>query len=269
MRADLHEEILKEEIIEEIIQEKILIDGTPLAEDPQENPNENSQEEPLKNSNKNNPYIQEFENFLSEESFPCVAARAAMNKKHIKYFVAGHMACPKDDNDILNFLYDFVDEYRETKTQFHSAVVIFKDPVNLSEEMFDKLLWMRLQFLANIDSKLYNYDKRVDVNPASPNFSYSLKEEAFFVIGLNPASSRMARKFKYPAMVFNPHSQFEELRALNRYEKMKNIVRKRDVELSGSINPMLEDFGKSSEVYQYSGMRYDNSWKCPLNINNR
>jgi len=221
-----------------------------------------------KDRNKDLQYIEEFQNFLSNENFPCVAARAALNKEQIKYHVAGHMACPKDDRYILKFLYDFIDEYREAKTQFHSAVVIFKDPVYLTEETFDKLLWMRLQFLANIDSKLYNYDKRVDLNPASPNFSYSLKEEAFFVIGLNPASSRKARQFKYPAMVFNPHSQFEELRSLNRYEKMKNIVRKRDVELSGTVNPMLEDFGNSSEVYQYSGIKYDNSWKCPLRINN-
>jgi FPC/CPF motif-containing protein YcgG len=47
---------------------------------------------------------------------------------------------------------------------------------------------------------------------------------------------------------------------------MKNTVRKRDIAFSGSVNPMLQDFGESSEVYQYSGRKYDDSWQCPLKI---
>ncbi len=47
---------------------------------------------------------------------------------------------------------------------------------------------------------------------------------------------------------------------------MKNAIRKRDVAFSGSVNPMLEDFGKTSEVYQYSGRNYDSNWQCPLKI---
>ena len=217
-------------------------------------------------SSENNSIINEFKDFLTNESFPCVAAKAALNREQIKCLVVDHMACPKDDRSIINFLYNFVDDYRSAETQFHSAVVIFKGPQEIDENTFDQILWMRLQSLSNIDSQNYDYDKRVDINPSSPNFSFSLKEEAFFVIGLNPSSSRLARQFKYPALVFNPHSQFEEMRIKNTYDKMKAIVRKRDLEHSGSINPMLDDFGKTSEVFQYSGMPHDSSWKCPLNI---
>lgn len=129
-------------------------------------------------------------------------------------------------------------------------------------------MWMRLQALSDLDAEMYPYDGRVNPDPQSDQFSFSLKEEAFFVIGLNPQSSRPARRFKYPTLVFNPHAQFEELRALKRYDKMKNIVRKKDVALSGSINPMLNDFGDSSEVYQYSGLRYDHNWQCPFKYKN-
>ena len=73
-------------------------------------------------------------------------------------------------------------------------------------------------------------------------------------------------QFKYPALVFNPHAQFEKLRSTAKYEVMKNTVRKRDIALSGSVNPMLQDFGESSEVYQYSGRKYDADWQCPLKI---
>ena len=52
-----------------------------------------------------------------------------------------------------------------------------------------------------------------------------------------------------------------------KYEKMKHVVRKRDIAFSGSINPMLKDFGEVSEIYQYSGRKYDDTWRCPLKIN--
>ncbi|MFT3679669.1 MAG: guanitoxin biosynthesis heme-dependent pre-guanitoxin N-hydroxylase GntA [Ferruginibacter sp.] len=209
-------------------------------------------------------YANEYFNFLANKEFPCVAARAALTREHIRVFVAGHMACPKDDKAILDFMYSFVDEYRNTESFFHSAAIIFKGPEETNEEMFDQFLWMRLQALAGLDAQQYGYDKRVSSNPTEKNFSFSLKEEAFYVIGLHPQSSRKARQFKYPAFVFNPHQQFEELRKTNSYEKMKNIVRKRDIAYSGSVNPMLKDFGQFSEVFQYSGKQHDESWQCPF-----
>ena len=210
--------------------------------------------------------IKSFKTFLDDKMFPCVAARAALHKDQINFFVADHMACPKDDAAMLQFLYSFIDEFRKAETQFHSACIIFKGPDSISQEMFDQLLWMRLQALANLDKKNYGYDTRVDKDPESSKFSFSIKEEGCYVVGLSPASSRMARKFLYPALVFNPHVQFEHLRAIHTYDKMKNIVRKRDIEFSGSINPTLEDFGTSSEVRQYSGLPHDKNWKCPLNF---
>jgi FPC/CPF motif-containing protein YcgG len=211
--------------------------------------------------------IEEYFDYLSNKTFPCVAARAALRNEHIRCMVALNMACPNDDPAILKFLYDFVNEYRNETTSFHSAAIIFQAPSISSEEMFEALFWKRLQSLSNLDAVNYSYDIRVDADPASGNFSFSIKEEAFFIIGLHPFSSRQSRKFKYPALVFNPHAEFEKLRLAKRYEQMKNVVRKRDIAYSGSINPMLKDFGESSEVYQYSGRDYDSEWQCPLKIN--
>lgn len=210
--------------------------------------------------------IQEYLSFINAKEFPCIAAKAAVAHEHVKCMVAGNMACPKDDYDILHFLYNFVDEYRTSGNLYYSAVIIFSGPDMNNEEMFDALLWQRLNALQRLDAENYDYDNRVEKNPAAAKFSFSIKEEAFYIIGLHPASSRQARQFKYPALVFNPHAQFEQLRMVNKYDKMKHAVRKRDIELSGSVNPMLHDFGESSEVYQYSGKKYDDSWKCPLKI---
>jgi len=157
-----------------------------------------------------------------------------------------------------------VDQYRSSRESYHSAAVIFKGPANTDEETFDTLLWERLKALSTLDKANYLHDNRVDENPEAPNYSYSLKSEAFFVVGLHPGSERRSRRFKYPTLIFNPHAEFEKLRKLNRYEKLKDVVRKRDVIFSGSVNPMLDDFGNSSEVSQYSGKRHDHKWKCPL-----
>jgi uncharacterized protein len=209
-------------------------------------------------------FIEEYKSFLHRKEYPCIAAKAAIQKQQVRVFVADHMACPKDDRSILNFLYKFVDEYRSSKEFFHSAAIIFKGPETMDEEDFERMLWTRLQALANLDAKDYAYDKRVSSDPTSTDFSFSIKEEAFYIIGLHPKSSRPARSFKYPTLVFNPHQQFDDLRSTNRYEKMKNIVRKLDTAYSGSVNPMLQDFGKTSEVFQYSGRKLDHSWQCPL-----
>ena len=211
--------------------------------------------------------IAAYKEYIAAKEFPCVAAKAAFAKEQIQCMVATHMACPKDDHAILQFLYSFVDHYRQSDEMYHSAAIIFEQPTALTEEAFDDFLWQRLQSLSAMDAARFPYDGRVDGDPASPNFSYSLKEEAFFIIGLHPGSSRAARQFSYPTLVFNPHGQFEQLKETAKYQNLKNVVRKRDMAYSGSVNPMLEDFGAASEVYQYSGRRYDNQWQCPLKIN--
>jgi FPC/CPF motif-containing protein YcgG len=216
---------------------------------------------------KSGEIIEEYLAYVDSKSFPCIAAKAALAKQHVKCMVANHMACPNDDQNTLQFLYSFIDEYRSSSEFYHTAAIIFKEPGFVTEEMFEQMLWKRLQALADLDAKEYYYDKRVCADPSASNFSFSLKEEAFYIIGLHPSSSRKSRQFTYPTLVFNPHAQFEQLREKDKYDKMKMAVRKRDIIYSGSVNPMLEDFGEASEINQYSGRSYDETWQCPLKIN--
>lgn len=210
--------------------------------------------------------IAQYHAYLSDAAFPCVAAKSALQRDQVACGVFEDMAKDADDQAILDFLYGFVDRYRASKEFFHSAAIIFKTPARMDELQFENLLWQRLQGLADLDARHHAYDPRVDSDPESPNFSFSVKGEAFFVIGIHPGSSRVARQFAYPALVFNPHQQFETLREKNRFDAVKNVVRKRDIALEGSFNPMLDDFGVASEVHQYSGRQHDHAWKCPLII---
>ncbi len=204
---------------------------------------------------------------LGAKSFPCVAARASISANQVHCMVAQHMACPNDDKAIVAFLYNFIEDYRSTGSSFNSAAVIFKGPQMPDEASFDALLWQRLQALSNIDAANCPYDDRISADPTSENFSFSIGREGFYIVGLHPQSSRKARRFPYPVLVFNPHAQFEELRTTERYQRMKQTIRKRDEVYSGSVNPMLTDFGTASEVFQYSGRQYGADWHCPLKIN--
>jgi FPC/CPF motif-containing protein YcgG len=64
--------------------------------------------------------------------------------------------------------------------------------------------------------------------------------------------------------VFNPHAQFEQLRAQGRYQPLRDRIRARDVALQGHVNPMLVDHGRESEAKQYSGRVVDADWRCPF-----
>ena len=213
-------------------------------------------------SNKN--IIEDFYSFIENDSFPCVGAKAALARNNIRVMVAEHFDRCAEDKEILSFAYNFIREYRKASNGFHSLVIIFKEPVNMDETLFEEILWRRLQSLRYLDATHFAYDKRVSPDPSSPSFSFSLMEEAFFIIALHPFSSRMARRFSYPTLVFNPHSQFEKLKRTGSYERIKKINRARDIKLSGSINPMLKDFGEASEAFQYSGRQHNAEWKCPL-----
>lgn len=210
--------------------------------------------------------IQSFLAHIEDKLFPCLAAHTALTKNHVKIKIAGHMGCPHHDHGIVSFMHEFVDDFRNATDDFFSAVVLFPNTLISDEEMFDNYFWQRLQAISDIDATHYAYDHRVDPDVLSPHFSFSLKEEAFYIIGGHPVSSRLARRFPVPGMVFNAHAQFQKLREEYHYNKMQQVVRKRDVVYSGSVNPMLADFGEASEVFQYSGRQYDKNWKCPLII---
>ena len=133
---------------------------------------------------------------------------------------------------------------------------------------FESALWNFLQKLHNYDDA--PWDQTVNPDPNDPNFSLSLKGKAFYIIGMHPGSARLARRTPYFTIVFNLHGQFEKLRDMGIYQRVKKRIRQRDMELQGSINPVLADYGSDSETKQYSGRVVEQEWKCPFhNKNNK
>jgi len=133
-----------------------------------------------------------------------------------------------------------------------------------NEHDWEKLLWEQLQSLHELDRQHHAWDASVSSDPEDKTFSFSFAETAFFIVGLHPASSRLARRFAYPTLVFNSHAQFERLRERGQFERLRQVIRVRDYNLQGSLNPNLTDYGEQSEARQYSGRAVEQHWKCPF-----
>ena len=161
-------------------------------------------------------------------------------------------------------LQEFVSIMHEKKLRLSSCAVQIEDERFKDFKIFEEHFWPFLRELSLQDKKEFNPDPTVDADPESSNFSFSIKSESFFIIVLHPESPRWSRRFKHPTIVFNPHKQFEEMRANGTYNKVRDMIRMKDKLLQGNINPMLQNFGEKSEVFQYLGKVYDEHDSVPL-----
>ena len=110
------------------------------------------------------------------------------------------------------------------------------------ELQFEKLLWQQLRRLHELDAAHFDWDPNVRSDPADPHFSFSFGGQALYVIGMHANSSREARRFPWPALVFNPHEQFERLRADGKWKRMQETIRARDLAAAGIDQSDAERF---------------------------
>ena len=214
---------------------------------------------------KDHPLARAFRDFIRNPPFPCVGAKSALSKDRMKIVVARDIASGWDDMRIYPALLAFICRYREQPDLFQSFAVVFEGNEGLSETAFEQHLWARAQSLTDKDSWLGQpWDDRVAQDPDNPHFSLSFAGEACFIVGLHPGASRPARRFSAPALVFNIHAQFEQLRDEGRYDKLRASILTRDETLAGWANPMLARHGEISEARQYSGRAVGAEWRCPF-----
>lgn len=210
----------------------------------------------------------EFLKFVDDPSFPCVGSKAALARGAIQTHEFDALGDHANDAPLLDRLGEFaeqLDAAAPDDTTVRSFVALFTGPRDTDEHRFEALLWAQLQRLHDLDARRGSrWADDVINDPDDPKFSLSLAGHPFFVIGLHPGASRLARRFAWPALVFNSHRQFEQLRADGRFQKMQTATRQRDIALQGSINPNLADFGVAGETRQYSGREVGPGWKCPL-----
>ncbi len=206
----------------------------------------------------------EFLKFVEACSFPCLGAKAALNAGSFSMHVYERLATEAVSAQLGEDLETFLNAESTAAQKFATFIAIFEGPLALSEERFETLLWSQLQMLHQLDAARHSWDPGVSSDPADPRFSFSFAGEALYVVGMHGNSSRRARRFRWPALIFNPHRQFERLRTNGQWRRLQATIRKRDVALQGSVNPMLRDFGDRSEASQYSGRATPDDWQAPF-----
>lgn len=203
-----------------------------------------------------------FKEFIQDKMYPCLGAKSAINNKAYRIGNYKELGKKASANTLAKDLLLFAKNLDKIDSHYATFAAIFQSPIEMSEENFELLLWKQLSMLHLADQ--YSWDPSVSSNPKDKTFAFSFGGVAFYVIGLHPNSSRYARQFSHPAIIFNAHSQFEKLRQKGQFHKMQKSIRKRDIALQGSKNPMIADFGTASEAKQYSGREVSSEWKCPF-----
>ena len=207
----------------------------------------------------------QFVRMIERADFPCVGAKSALARGSLSIVHARSITSAWNDLQIHRDLIEWSSRWREDFEGLRSLVIIFEGPIDLDEEQFETAMWHRLQSLADKDHWLgQRFDKTVSPDPHDAHFSLSFGGEAYFAVGLHPHASRPARRFAHPAIVFNLHSQFEQLRKEGRFDRMRDRIMARDTALAGTPNPMLADHGETSPARQYSGRAVGPDWSCPF-----
>lgn len=206
---------------------------------------------------------QDFATFVDSAKFSCLVGKGVVHQEgHIvrAYPPLGTSAATGAlAMDLLAF-----GERAIEAGGLRAFVAVFPDHPPRTELGFEARLWAQLQRLCDVDSARSDWDPSVSDDGDDPMFSFSFGGHAYFVVGLHAHSSRVSRSFRWPALVFNPHSQFGRLRGEGRFARIQQAIREREIAVQGSLNPNLADFGDRSEARQYSGRAVEESWRCPF-----
>lgn len=213
-----------------------------------------------------NTIDRDIQAFVVDGAHPCIMAKSVFKMKNYDLHAYDDMHEETQIKDLLADLQNYLRDTDRDSMNFRSFVAVFPNNKFCDEISFENALWSTLQKLHEADEM--PWDDSVSTNPDDAEFSFSLLGKAFYVIGLHPKSSRMARQAPYTTLVFNLHQQFEKLREIGTYQNVRDMIRKNDEKLQGSINPVLKDFGDDSESRQYSGRNVESNWKCPFHHKN-
>jgi uncharacterized protein len=205
----------------------------------------------------------ELRSFVGSASFTCFAGKGVVHRHGHRVGAYAPLGTRAAAAELATDLAEFSAAGRRPN-ELRAFIAVFPDRAPRSELAFERRLWAQLQRLHEQEEPNARWDPSVSDDPDDPYFAFSFAECAYFVVGLHAHASRISRRFRWPALVFNPHEQFGRLRGEGRFARLQQAIREREIAVQGSLNPNLADFGESSEARQYSGRAVEAGWRCPF-----
>jgi FPC/CPF motif-containing protein YcgG len=205
----------------------------------------------------------EFASFVNGASFSCLVGKGVVHQQGHVVRVYPPLGTRSSASALATDLNTFAAGEHDP-LKLRAFVAVFPRYAPRSELAFEARLWAQLQRLHERDDPAAEWDPSVSDDADDPMFSFSFGGHAYFVVGLHAHSSRISRSFRWPALVFNPHSQFGRLRGEGRFKRIQHAIRERELAAQGTLNPNLADFGERSEARQYSGRAVEENWRCPF-----
>lgn len=205
--------------------------------------------------------LAEIKSLVMQPHYPCTAAIQAVVKGEIEIREYGGFGTGTSWRALREDLRAFLERQRRSGSRFLTFFAVFEPQENPDdEEIFESKLWRELSCLA----ERADWPATEPQDPQDQAFCLHLDGEKIFVVGLHPRSSRQARVFSRPVLVFNAFSQFDLFKKDGTYDALVETTRRRDTKFQGSVNPMAKAFGEFWESIQFSGRNNDRKWKCPF-----
>ena len=129
---------------------------------------------------------QQLREQIQDQFYPCTGAVSAFSQNTYRFGLYPELACDRATSAVCHDLYEFCHEVPLIDDHFVTFVAMFRGPDIQSELHFEKLLWDQLQAMHMRDAAFFAWDKRVDPDPRSPRFSFSIGGRAMFIIGMHP-----------------------------------------------------------------------------------
>lgn len=209
-----------------------------------------------------------IKNLVTQPHYPCVAALRSYHQDDYHVGFYGQLGEGDRWGELRNDLHFYLQEQKESDSTYLTFWAMFSG-AEYSEEDFEARMWRQLSLLTSIEDADQDWGTVAERDPAHPKFRFCLAGSEFFVVGLHPKASRLARQFPVPAMVFNVFSQFDKLKKLSQFDQMVTVNRKRDEQFQGTVNPMAAQYAEKWESIQFSGKQNPSHWRCPFEFLSR
>jgi uncharacterized protein len=187
-----------------------------------------------------------FRAVLLSPSFPCLGGTGLVRAGEYCFAVYDQLGDPSAfGQQAVDMRHYFKSRPIDTHP-FAAFVAAYIAPSTQTDDVFEACMWAQLEGLQSCQEhggqgsiSLVDHD--------DPGFVFGDRE--FFVVGMHPGSSRFARRFPWPLLVFNALSHAHEMQKRGKHASMSRKVLARDRNLQGSDNPSLH----APQRLQFSG----------------